>query len=51
MSAINDDGVLPIRLPMELVCLIAKSLEETDCVALALSGAFHGFARFYNAKR
>jgi len=52
MSAINDGGVLmPIRLPIELVCLIIKSLDDFDFVALALSTAFHGFARFCKAQR
>ncbi len=40
----------PIQLPNELLYVITKPMEDADRVALALSGAFDGFASFYNTK-
>jgi len=45
------DGRQPIQLPNELLLFITKPLDDRDCVALALSGAFEGFASFYDAER
>ncbi len=52
MFELNDDGTRPpIQLPKEPLLFVAKSLDDRDCVALALSGAFKGFASLYDAKR
>ena len=45
------EGRRPIQLPNELLFFITKPLDDRDCVALALSGAFEGFASFYDAER
>ena len=52
MFGLDDDGTRPpIELTTELLLFIAKSLDDRDCVALALSGAFEGFASLYDAER
>ena len=40
-----------IRLPNELLLFVAKSLDDTDCLALALSRAFEGFIFLHDAQR
>jgi len=52
MFELDDDGKRPpIQLPNEMLFFIANSLEDRDCVATALSGAFDGFASLYDAER
>jgi len=52
MFDLDEDGTRPpIRLPNEILLFVAKSLDDRDCVALALSGAFEGFASLYDAER
>ena len=52
MFGMDDDGTRPpIQLPNELLLSVSKSLDDRDCVALALSGAFEEFASFYDAER
>lgn len=41
----------PLRFPNEPLCMMTKSLEDTDCLALAVSGAFEGYASLYNQNR
>ena len=45
------EGRWPIQLPNELLLFITKPLDDRDCVALALSGAFEGFADLHDAER
>jgi len=40
-----------VRLPPELLLMIAKHLTDTDCLAISLSGLFDGFTSLYNSKR
>ena len=52
MFELDVDGKRPpIQLPNEMLLFIANSLDDRDCVALALSGAFDGFAFLYDAER
>jgi len=40
-----------IRLPNELLVMISKKAEDTDCLALALSEQFEGYASVYDDNR
>ena len=51
MLQMEGDERPPIQLPAELLLFIFKSLDDRDCVSLALSGAFEGFASLYDAER
>lgn len=52
MFELDDEGTRPpIRLPKELLLFIFKSLDDRDRVALAISGAFEGFASLYDVER
>jgi len=52
MFELNQDGTRPpIQLPNEMLLFIANSMDDRDCVATALSGAFEGFASLYDAER
>jgi len=52
MFGLDEDGTRPpIRLPNEMLLFVAKSLDDRDCVATALSGAFEDFASLYDAER
>jgi len=39
------------RLPMELLHMIAKDLEDADCLALSLTGLLYNFESLYHSKR
>ena len=49
----KDDEIISdkIHLPMEMMDYISKQLEDTDCLAISLSGKFQGFDSLYNSKR
>ena len=56
MFGLDEDGTRPrtrqpIPLPEELRIILAKYLDDRDCVALALSGAFEDYASLYVAER
>ena len=52
MFRLDENGKRPpIQLPNEMFLFVAKSLDDRDCMALALSGAFEGFASLYDAER
>jgi len=48
---VDDERRPPICLPPELLLMIAKHLDDTDCMAISLSGAFVGFTSLYHRYR
>lgn len=51
-TQVFDDSIEGIPLP-DVVCslLIEKHFDQSSCVAIALSGAFHGFSSSYSSSR